>query len=75
MEWRTGYVPNHSFDHLNGSGASGFVPAGTAAMGNGLLNSKHSPLGMELGEFILDGDLNFLSSRLFEYNNPGGGMV
>jgi hypothetical protein len=68
-EWRTGYVPNHSFDNPNGSGAS--LPGGTAAMGNGSLNNKYSPLGMELGEFMLDGDLTFLSSHLFEYRNPG----
>lgn len=41
------------------------------AMGmfNGMVtSSRHSPLGMELGEFMLDGDLEFLSSHSFAYN-------
>jgi hypothetical protein len=40
-----------------------------AGMFNGLVPStKQSPLGMELGEFMLDGDLEFLSSQSFAYN-------
>jgi hypothetical protein len=36
---------------------------------NGMVpNSKQSPLGMELGEFMLDGDLDFLSSQQYGYN-------
>jgi len=31
-------------------------------------STKQSPLGMELGEFMLDGDLEFLSSHSFHYN-------
>ncbi|EXJ56967.1 hypothetical protein A1O7_07311 [Cladophialophora yegresii CBS 114405] len=38
-------------------------------MFNGMIPSnKQSPLGMELGEFMLDGDLEFLSSHSFAYN-------
>ncbi|OCT49144.1 hypothetical protein CLCR_04559 [Cladophialophora carrionii] len=40
-----------------------------AGMFNGMIQSnKQSPLGMELGEFMLDGDLEFLSSHSFAYN-------
>ncbi len=38
-------------------------------MFNGMVSStKQSPLGMELGEFMLDGDLEFLSSHSYAYN-------
>lgn len=75
-EWRTGYGPNDSFDNPNGSGNSGSIPGETVALGNSTFNNRHSPLGMELGEFMLDGDLNFLSSHLFEYNSGGSeGMI
>lgn len=50
---------------MNGNGNPSLVPDGPTGIMNGQAHNKHSPLGMELGEFILDGDLDFLSSQLF----------
>ncbi|OAG40419.1 hypothetical protein AYO21_05319 [Fonsecaea monophora] len=68
-------VPRHGagdYGVLLGGGAA----AVGASVGMGIYNhnggivanSKQSPLGMELGEFMLDGDLEFLSSHSFAYN-------
>ncbi len=38
-------------------------------MFTGMVSStKQSPLGMDMGEFLLDGDLDFLSNQSFAYN-------
>ncbi|OAP63435.1 hypothetical protein AYL99_02662 [Fonsecaea erecta] len=68
-------APQEAGDYgvLLGGGAA----AVGASLGMGIYNnhgggivtsSKQSPLGMDLGEFMLDGDLEFLSSHSFAYN-------
>lgn len=69
-EWRMRAITSTSFRPEDGSGNAVFPPGTIGGMLNGAYH-KQSPLGMELGEFMLDGDLDFLSSQLFEYN-PGG---
>lgn len=57
---------------MNNGGHAGY-PSGPGGLMNGAIQ-KQSPLGMELGEFMLDSDLDFLGNQLFEYNPGVGGM-
>jgi hypothetical protein len=71
-EWTVQNIPNPSLEYSNGNGNSGIQPGAIDGMTNRELHSKHSPLGMEMGEFMLDGDLEFLNSQMIEYNQwPG----
>ncbi|OQV06994.1 Fungal specific transcription factor domain-containing protein isoform 2 [Cladophialophora immunda] len=75
-----GQVPQPPPPHHEGGDYGVLLGGGAAAVGAsvgmGIYNhssgivasSKQSPLGMELGEFMLDGDLEFLSSHSFAYN-------
>ncbi|RFU24957.1 hypothetical protein B7463_g11376, partial [Scytalidium lignicola] len=77
-DWGAGLLSNSSaFETLNGGGGdSSLLHDGVTGLVNGVSRNKHSPLGMELGEFMLDGDLDFLSNQLFGFNrNPSGGMI
>jgi hypothetical protein len=72
-EWRTRALTNTSFKPEDGGGNSVMPPGAIGGVLNGTYH-KQSPLGMELGEFMLDGDLDFLSGQLFEYNTGVGGI-
>ncbi|KAH8799845.1 fungal-specific transcription factor domain-containing protein [Xylogone sp. PMI_703] len=74
LDWGTGYLSNSAaFDAVNGSGDASTLLASSGFMSG--TNNKHSPLGMELGEFMLDGDLDFLSHQLFGFNRSTNGSI
>lgn len=73
-EWLSRSLLHPSIPSTDGNGHSGTLLDASGGILGGNLNNKQSPLGIELGEFMLDSDLDFLSSQLFEYN-PGGGAI
>ncbi|KIY03377.1 uncharacterized protein Z520_00068 [Fonsecaea multimorphosa CBS 102226] len=65
------HIPPHEagdYGVLLGGGAGAVMGMFNHGSSGVVASSKQSPLGMELGEFMLDGDLEFLSSHSFAYN-------
>jgi hypothetical protein len=60
---------------MDDNGHSTILPDAAGEILYGGLNNKQSPLGIELGEFMLDSDLDFLNSQMFEYNPGAGGLA
>ena len=69
--WQAPYRQQGQTPYAQMASTGDYAVLQNTAMGmfNGMVSStKQSPLGMELGEFMLDGDLEFLSSHSFAYN-------
>jgi hypothetical protein len=58
---------------MNNDGTAVYHPGAAGGVMHGTF-PKQSPVGMELGEFMLDGDFDFLSGQLLDYNPGVGGM-
>lgn len=43
------------------------IPNQYQVSGHQLATQEQSPLGIELGEFFMDGDLNFLNDHMFNF--------
>ena len=70
-DWQAPYAQNHqAYSQMQHEGDYALLQNTAVGMfNNGMISStKQSPLGMELGEFMLDGDLEFLSSHSYAYN-------
>lgn len=72
-ESRSRGLVHSSLRPMNNDGTAVYPPGAAGGVMHGAYQ-KQSPLGMELGEFMLDGDLDFLSGQIFDYNRGVGGM-